>query len=937
MNQDQTNARDWKARRRYEPEPHSSQTHPTFSEQPAWAKGGFQTEQDTAAAPRDLDADAAPWHLDIEPALEEAEEMPRHDRGPRQPARLSRRKLLIAGGATAGLITAASLGVLELRQLLGKHGPDFLGSLRLAGNRHQLPPAIQQPYTTPQDVVIFSGKLSPKWNDWSWPQPSPVTRTPAFTDGSPVIRFSPANGNAIYFSHAPLDTTGFGFLQFWVHGGAAGGQRLVAGMTDQYYIFTNEPSVNAYTQGGFIQFNEWRLVRIPLADLQSADTKIGGVVIRDASGSLQPDLYIADIRLVHLPNPNRPVLLSGDAPDLATILLFFDRQMLADDVQAAHFYQISSVEDDHYFHPVQPSATRYDQVQKSVGLVVPTTLRDGKRYFVSVGRIRAVDGPMLADASSLSVTAHALELQIDSSKRGQEISPYIYGVNWAPNDGYMTDLRPRVNRWGGEQTSRYNWKLGNAFNAGSDYYFQNGHYQYTSSADRQPSGAADQFIARTLRQGAEALITVPAIGWVAKDDLPSSASHNVPLYGGPPISPGSDICYNGYDPTTNRHRTSVPSRARKGAPFSDPPNRSDPTVAQDEWMYHLVNRFGTASNHGVRFYGIDNEPELWNVLQRDIRPAQINYDQSLQIFLDYATAIKDVDPSAMITGPVVWGWPNYFYSALDRNTDNFKTLPDYHAHGDIPFLIWWMQQIKKHDDATGRRNLDLLDMHFSPAGLNPYDANPAKNDPNFWPTRLRSTRLLWDRTYKDEFWVNNYVYLIPRMLEWIAQSYPGTKLAISEYSWGGLNVMNGALAQAEVLGIFGREGVYLACTWPPPDPYSPVYYAFKLYSNFDGQGGWFNGTSIHAQSTQPEIISCFAAEQKNGDVFLTVLNKNIRESLTPTIHLPGLAPRNVTVYRYGPDPRQPLAQVDSFTLQDQVLRPALPPYSISLFYLAKST
>jgi hypothetical protein len=48
------------------------------------------------------------------------------------------------------------------------------------------------------------------------------------------------------------------------------------------------------------------------------------------------------------------------------------------------------------------------------------------------------------------------------------------------------------------------------------------------------------------------------------------------------------------------------------------------------------------------------------------------------------------------------------------------------------------------------------------------------------------------------------------MRDWVDTWYPGTRLAITEYNWGGLDGLNGALAQADVLGIFGREGLALA-------------------------------------------------------------------------------------------------------------------------------
>ncbi len=872
------------------------------------------------------------------PAPNDSETLPQQEADQQQQQGFSRRQLLIAGMAASGLVAATALGVIELKQLLQGRGSATLGSFRLgAGQLQYHPLAIQGPLTTPQDIVIFAGQLSAGWNDWSWPQGQhQVVSRPAFTDGSPALKFTPSNGSGLYFSHSPFDSTDYGFLQFWVNGGNAGGQQLLAGMADQSYGFTNEILINDSIQGGFIELNQWRLVRIPLAPMQSANNIIGGVIIRDAAGTLQPDVFIADLRLVHLPDLSEPALLSGAAPDLNAILLFFDRQMHLDEAQAAHFYQISSLEDAHYLSPLRPTNARYYADHKSVSLSVPQSMNTGKHYTVSIGRIHSTTGPALPDATNVTVTAQALELSADVSKRGPDISPYIYGVLSAPNDGYLSDLRPRLNRWGGESTSRYNWKLGNAFNATEDYFFQNGNYGHTSWADRQPSGVADQFIQGNKDAGIDTLLTIPTLGWVAKDDLSTSASLNVP-WGGPPITPGSDTCIflgTVYDPTENRRRTSVPSRARKGAPFSDPPDLTDRSVAQDEWVYHLTRRFGQASGGGVRFYAMDNEPELWFVVQRDVKPAELSYDQELSMFLDYATAVKDVDPSALITGPVTWGWPNYFYSALDHGeTDQFKNPIDFHAHGDTPFLQWWMAQIRKHDEATGRRTLDVLDIHFfSPTPFYYRDSS----DPQMSALRLRSTRSLWDPTYKDESWINDYIQLIPRMKSWIANSYPGTKLAITEYNWGGTKSMDGALALAEALGIFGSRDVYLACYWPYPDPYSAAYYAFKLYTNYDGQGSFFGGTSIQTLSTRLDTISCYAAEQPNGDVLLMVLNKDNRQALTPTIHLPHLGTRRVTVYQYGPDVTKPIAEKETFTQHDETLRYTFLPYSITLLKLMKA-
>ena len=82
--------------------------------------------------------------------------------------------------------------------------------------------------------------------------------------------------------------------------------------------------------------------------------------------------------------------------------------------------------------------------------------------------------------------------------------------------------------------------------------------------------------------------------------------------------------------------------------------------------------------------------------------------------------------------------------------------------------------------------------------------------------RNRSTRSLWDPNYVDETWINDRVQLIPRLKNWVDTYYPGTTIGITEYNWGAENHINGATAQADIFGIFGREGLDMAARWTTP-------------------------------------------------------------------------------------------------------------------------
>jgi hypothetical protein len=113
------------------------------------------------------------------------------------------------------------------------------------------------------------------------------------------------------------------------------------------------------------------------------------------------------------------------------------------------------------------------------------------------------------------------------------------------------------------------------------------------------------------------------------------------------------------------------------------------------------------------------------------------------------------------------------------------------------------------------------------------------------------------------------------MKQWVANDYPGTKTAITEYNWGGQEHINGALAQVDLLGIFGREGLDMATLWGPPDPTTqvPGLMAFVLYRNYDGNGSKFGDMSLTSTSGNQSQLAVYGA-QRTSDGALTVMVVN---------------------------------------------------------------
>src|SRR5881296_3515495 len=103
----------------------------------------------------------------------------------------------------------------------------------------------------------------------------------------------------------------------------------------------------------------------------------------------------------------------------------------------------------------------------------------------------------------------AATVNVDLNLNRRAINPLIYGVAHAGTSD-LSDLNSPLNRNGGNNTSRYNWNL-NADNRGNDWYFES-----IGDSSSTPGERGDSFISSAKAARAQAMLTVPMIGWVAK-------------------------------------------------------------------------------------------------------------------------------------------------------------------------------------------------------------------------------------------------------------------------------------------------------------------------------------------------------------------------------------------------------------------------------------
>ena len=515
-------------------------------------------------------------------------------------------------------------------------------------------------------------------------------------------------------------------------------------------------------------------------------------------------------------------------------------------------------------------------------------------------------------SNSGKISGATTPMAVECKSAGQAVSPTIFGVAFADND---KDLGATAHRWGGNTTTRYNYKL-SAWNTTFTWFWQN-----------IKIDSHEVFLGKVAEKGGLAAITVPMMGWVAKDT--TSASFPVSAFGPQEkTDPDHPDFGNGTKPDG---KTPIPP---------GPATRTSIAVTPEDVGDFVTKVRAYEKKIGRKLvfeWILDNEPGLWSTTHRDVHPTPMTYDELLEKTIAFGTAIRKADPDAVIAGPTSYGWWEYFYSTKDHD-EGMRQKPDRKAHGDVPLLAWYLQKLAEHEKKTGVRILDVLDVHIYPQADNVQGPDGhggdggGETDRKTNDVRFRTTRSLWDREYVDESWIKEAVYLIPRMKDLIATNYPGRGFQIGEYNFGAENHPAGGVALAEALGRFAINGVSHAFYWTYPPKPKPAYWAFRAYRNYDGNGGHFLEQIV--PSSSPSGTSLYASRDVTGKKWVLVaLNFSADRPNDASIELKGcVAPGAVKSYVYtGGDQGFVAGDV---RLEGSSLKSKLAPYSITVIELA---
>ncbi len=541
--------------------------------------------------------------------------------------------------------------------------------------------------------------------------------------------------------------------------------------------------------------------------------------------------------------------------------------------------------------PLKEDVTGYevevDEVVTDVGTATAYAHTGLAAGTIHTYRVRAKDGATrgkwseLLTTNTISTPTGTFDVQftVDTGAGRAPISPYIYGTN-----ADMTGTENwKARRVGGNRLTTHNWE-NNASNAGGDYLHMSDNYvpryyggiPYDGNLEEPGIGIAG-FHNKSLSVGAYTLATLSTAGYVAADK--------------------NGIVNVSEKAPSNRW---VPVYAAKNVPFSLTPDLNDNAVYSDEFVNAMVNRFGNASTPtGIKGYAIDNEPALWPETHPLMHPEATKASEVLTKGIDLAKAVKNVDPYAEIYGPVAFSYDEM--SSMHGDS----TWPAIQEGGHYSWFIdYYLDKFRVASAQSDKRLLDVLDFHWYPEIKKEVTkdhwvkiTDEASNDvPALNLARMEAPRSLWDPTYIEDTWIgkdhSDMLPILPRARQSIDQYNPGTRIAITEYNYGGERNIYGGVAEADVLGIFGKLGVHLATFWKLYNGHDEAPYitaAVKLYTNYDGQNAEFGNTKVKSETSNIENSSIYSSvfQDSDDELHLIVINKNNDYDMNAVLNVAG--------------------------------------------------
>lgn len=147
--------------------------------------------------------------------------------------------------------------------------------------------------------LVYADALN-GWGDWSWSVTVNFAGTSPVYQGSNAISatYTAAWGGVQLNYGGGFSAANLARLEFYVHGGTAGGQNVRVYLVDSNGTSLTKVPLNSYVEGGSVAAGAWRKASIPLSAMGVGANPIQRLVFQDGAGGVQPTFHLDYIRFV---------------------------------------------------------------------------------------------------------------------------------------------------------------------------------------------------------------------------------------------------------------------------------------------------------------------------------------------------------------------------------------------------------------------------------------------------------------------------------------------------------------------------------------------------------------------------------------------------------------------------------------------------------------
>ncbi len=470
-----------------------------------------------------------------------------------------------------------------------------------------------------------------------------------------------------------------------------------------------------------------------------------------------------------------------------------------------------------------------------------------------------------------------ISIRIDADAASREVSPYLYArnnsfsstnPNWAlPAEDLIRYRDAGVmffRESGGNNSTKYNWHR--KLSSHPDWY----NNVYYTNWDQAAQSLQKNF------PNAQGMWSFQLLGYAAKT---VEANFGDWAYNGSQWWEGVNQNLAG-----NGEVNSTGQKAKREGDFS---------LYLEKWtadsttgiLKHWFGNGGLGLNkQQIRYWNMDNEPEIWSGTHDDVMPVQITPQEFIKKYIEVAKKARLQFPDIKLVGPVTaneWQWYNWNGEVITENGKHY------------PWLEYFIKEIAAEQKRSGVGLLDVLDIHFYPFTKKTEEV-------------VQLHRVFFDRTFnfpeangvkKINGSYDNSItkeFIFGRCNDWLSLylgADHGVTLGLTETGIDdSIEPTVTAVWYASMLGEFMKNQVEIFTPWS----WKPgMWETLHLFSRYN------KNRSIDAISSNETLVSAYPTMNTFKDSLTVVLvNRSPGQSQTIQINLENFIPIQEEAFLY---------------------------------------